>query len=308
MNIETFSQAPGFTGLECLIKRSHFMRVQVVHNKANFYCFWVSIIKHLFDLLSPIFHGATFGHSHMPFASQRFYFHKYLNHAISYIFIIDTRRLSWLARNWCTYFTNQLLVGLIHTYHRIFRIIWQVVYLKDILHRRYKGCTPFWRDFPVLFEVRFKFIFFNTRCTVMCEIDDAKLSSTTLSANNLTVHRRCPAGASEQARAISRASNAPSNIISRGGLTRDLRTRAASIPSSTKRFFKCSMVRLVTPSATATSATFQAGPSGEALQSNNARAWMNFLAGVFPLRVNAFNSLRSWVVNVTRYRGAIATS
>lgn len=76
----------------------------------------------------------------------------------------------------------------------------------------------------------------------MCETDDAKLSSTTLSANNLTVHRRCPAGASEQARAISRAS-------------------------------------------TATSATFQAGPSREALQSNNARAWMNFLAGVFPLRV-----------------------
>lgn len=95
----------------------------------------------------------------------------------------------------------------------------------------------------------------------MCETDDAKLSSTTLSASNLTVHRRYPAGASEQAKAISRASNAPSNIISRGGLTRDLRTRAASIPSSTKRFFKCSMVRLVIPSAAATSATLQAGPS-----------------------------------------------
>jgi len=60
--------------------------------------------------------------------------------------------------------------------------------------------------------------------------------------------------------------------------------------------------------ATATSATFQAGPSRETLQSNNARAWINFLAGVFSLRVNASNSLRFWVVNVTRYRGATTAS
>jgi hypothetical protein len=142
----------------------------------------------------------------------------------------------------------------------------------------------------------------------MCETDGAKSSSTALSANNLTVQRRYPSGASEQAKAIIRASNAPSKMISRGGLTCGLRTRAASMPSSTKRFFKCSMVRLVTPRAVATSATFHAGPPGEASQSNNARAWMNFFAGVLPLRVNPSSSFRSCGVSVTRYRGAMATS
>ena len=224
---------------------------------------------------------------------QRFNFHKYLRHTISHIFIIKPCRLTRLAWNWCANFTDQLLAGFIHAYHRIFRIIWQMVHLQNILHRRYKGSAPFRWDFPVFFEVRFTFIFFNTRCTVMCETDGARLSSTTLSASNLTVHRRYPDGASEQAKAISRASNAPSKTTSRGGFTRGLRTRAASSPSSTNRFFKCSMVRLVIPRAAATSATFQAGPFGEASQSNNARAWMNFLAGVLPLRVNASSSLRS---------------
>ena len=52
------------------------MSIQVVHNQPNFYGIGISLIKHLLDLLRPVLSGATFGHSHMPLASQRFYFHK----------------------------------------------------------------------------------------------------------------------------------------------------------------------------------------------------------------------------------------
>lgn len=142
----------------------------------------------------------------------------------------------------------------------------------------------------------------------MCETDDATFSSTALSVSNLTVQRWYLFGAAEHARAMSRASKAPSNMTSRGGLSRGNRSRAASSPSSTKRFLRCSMVRDVTPNASAASATVHAGPSEPASHNNNARAWMNFLAPVFPSRVNASRSLRSCSVREIRYLGGLATS
>ena len=107
-----------------------------------------------------------------------------------------------------------------------------MIYFKHIFHCRYKSSTFFGRNLSVFFQMRLTFNFFNIRCTVMCETDDVKSSSTAFSASNLTVQRRYPFGASEQAKATSCASNVPSKIISRGGLVRDLRTRAASSPQS----------------------------------------------------------------------------
>lgn len=73
-----------------------------------------------------------------------------------------------------------------------------------------KGRAPFGRDFPVVAKMTFKFIFFKTRCTAICDTVSAYLSSTVLSASSLTIHLRRPSGASEQANAINLASNAPS--------------------------------------------------------------------------------------------------
>jgi len=184
----------------------------------------------------------------------------------------------------------------------------QMINFKNILHVGYKCRTSFWRDFPVLAAVRLKFVFFKTRCTVMCDTDSAKLSSTALSARSLTVQRLCPSGTSVQAMAISLASNAPSNVTSRGGFSRGFRSRAASRSSSTKRFFRCSIVRLLTPSASAVSVTLHEGPSVPTSESSKARAWINRLAWVFPRFVKASSSLRSSSVSVTRYLGDMAAS
>ncbi len=45
-----------------------------------------------------------------------------------------------------------------------------------------------------------------------------------LIGKSLIVHRRRPSGASEQAKAINRASKAPSKVTSRGGVSRGLRS------------------------------------------------------------------------------------
>lgn len=217
------------------------MRIQNVNSQPNFDCLRAWFIKSLLNLLWPIFSGAAFGGGNMPLAGQRFNSHKYLGYTISHIFILNTSRFSRLARNCCMNFIDQLLAGLVQTDHQIILIIRQVVHFQDILHRRYKGCTSFWWDFPVFFGMRFAFIFLITCCTVMCETD----------------------GASEQARVISRASSVSSKITSRGGLTCGLRTRTASSPSPTKFFCNCSIILPVTPSTAVTSKPFrQDRPSG----------------------------------------------
>src|SRR3989337_120963 len=120
--------------------------------------------------------------------------------------------------------------GIRRSRHCPFRTL-HVIDFQDILHICYKGCAPFRGDFPVLAEVRLKFVFFKTRCTVICDTDSAKLSSTALSARSLIVHRRRPSGASEQANAINLASNAPSKMTSRGGFSLGLPSTAAQSPS-----------------------------------------------------------------------------
>src|SRR5277367_5635476 len=179
-----------------------------------------------------------------------------------------------------------------------------MVNIEDIFHTHHKGGAAIGRNLPVFAQVRLKFVFLRARWTLMVETLGAICSSTTFSASRRTVHRVRPAGAGEQAKAVNRASKAPSKV-SLGGLVRGLRSKAASIPSSTKRSLRCSMVRVVTPNASATSATFQGLPCAPASHSSNARAWINLDAAVLPLRVKASNWPRSSSVRVTLYRGAM---
>ena len=284
------------------------MRVQIVHHQTNLASMRITLSEHLLYLCRPILTGSPFRDRYMAPTCQRFNFHKYFCDTISDVFIVNAPRLAGFSWYWLSNFTDQLLGRFVHTNHWIRRIIWKMVYFQNIFHRRYKGCVSFRRDFPVFLAVRLKFIFFNTRCTVMCDTLSAKLNSTAFSASSLTVHRWCPSGASEQAKAINRASNAPSKITSLGGFSLGLRSKAASSPSSTKRFFRCSIERLVTPRASATSATFHAKPSGPASQRSKARACLNRLASILPLFVNASSSLRSSLVKVTLYLGDMMAS
>ena len=65
------------------------------------------------------------------------------------------------------------------------------------------------------------------------------------------------------------------------------------------------MVRAVIPSAFAASATFHGAPHSPASHNNSARAWINFAAVDFPLRVNSVSCARSAFVSVTLYRLAM---
>ena len=172
------------------------------------------------------------GHTDMAFTSQWFYFHKDLRKTIPDIFIVYPFGLSRPSRNRCAHFSDQLLIGFVHTHDGIVCVIRQMINTENVLHCCYKGRILLWWDFPIFAAVRFKFAFFKIRCAVMWETEGAKLSSTALLARSLTVHRAWPSGASEQAKAVKRASNSPSKTTGCGGISPFLRSRAALIPSS----------------------------------------------------------------------------
>src|ERR1019366_7339936 len=215
------------------------------------------------DKGGPVLAGAVFGDGDVAASRQRFDLQEDFRHPIPHILVVDDLTMPRGRRDGGEHFAHQLLVGFIHADERELWIVGRVVNIEHVFHAHDKsGATIGW-DFPVFAQVRLKLVFFNARCTLMVETLGAMFSSTTFSASSPTVHRARPAGAGEHPKAVNRASKAPSKVSFRG-LAEGLRSNAASIPSSTNLALRCSMVRVLTPSASATSATFQGLPCSPA--------------------------------------------
>jgi hypothetical protein len=262
--------------------------VQSVHNQTLLDRIRIALVEQLLDPHRPILSGATRSHRCMSFDGQWSYFHKYFIYPVSDVFVVNA---SWLSR--CIWYrladsTDYLFARFVHAQYRVARIKRQMINFQDILHAGNKSRTPFGRVFPILAEVRFKFGFFKTRGTVICDTDAANLKSKALSATSLTIQRPHPFWVSEQANAINLASKAPSDVTSRGGFFLGLRSNAISSPSSMKRLFEVFNRQALYPNAVATPATFHAEPSVPAsYRKNNAWEWTNLLVWFFPLRVVA---------------------
>ena len=132
-------QALSFLRLKCFIRRSNIMRVQIVHNQAYFNNFRVTFIKHGFDLMRPVPASPARGHADMALTSQWFSFHKDLRKTIPDIFIVYPFGLSRPSRNRCAHFSDQLLIGYVHTHDGIVCAIRQMIKTENVLHCCYKG-------------------------------------------------------------------------------------------------------------------------------------------------------------------------
>src|SRR5687767_11578999 len=271
VDFEALGQTTGFGWHEGFVERGDVVGIEVVHHQSDFDRLRIAFIEHGLDEPSPILAGAALRNFNVATSGQWFDFHKQGGHAVAHIFVVKDLSVTWRGWNGWMDLADQLLVRFIHAHDRIKRIVGQLVDRQHIFHRRDERCITVGRNLPVFTQMRLQFIFFSDRCTVMVETWSAIFSSTSFSASNRTVQRWRPAGAFEQARAVSRASNSPSKFTARG-LLWGLRPKAASTPSSTKRCLRCSIVRELTPKAVATSATFQGSPNFPASHRSKARA------------------------------------
>lgn len=68
------------------------------------------------------------------------------------------RTLPGFSKYLLSIFTNQLFGRFIHTNHRILLIIWKMVNIQDIFHRRNKGGGAFDTRLLAFEKIRIKFI------------------------------------------------------------------------------------------------------------------------------------------------------
>ena len=204
MELEPLCQTSGLLRFKCFIKSGKTVCVQVIQDQAHSDGVRIALIEHALDPPGPFFSRSTIKGRHMSLACQRFHFEKDLGNPIADIFMVDQRGPSWCTSHGGLDLSDELFIGFIHTDQRIVGVIRQLINMDNIFHVSYERGAPFRRDFPVLPEMRLKFVFFSMRCTVICETLGAKSNSTAFSASNRTVHRRRPSGVSEQAKAIRR--------------------------------------------------------------------------------------------------------
>jgi len=159
--------------------------------------------------------------------------HKQIGGAVALVFIIVAPGLSRLHPDWGTTFLYKLLGGLVHANQGMIGIVGPLIDFQHIFHCRYECAVRLGRNNPLLLDVGFENVFFRTRPIVLSLALSTIFSSTTFSSSSRNVQRTRPLGGSEQARAMSFASFTPSKIFGNAGVTRCLRLRTASKPSST---------------------------------------------------------------------------
>src|SRR5665213_164898 len=208
---------------------------------------------------------------------------------------------TWLRRDRLTRFTDQLLGSLVQADYGARGIMRPLIDLQYVFHGGHEGRAGVRCDDPLVFQVRLEDIFFSVRPIVLSLTRSTMFNSTTLSSSIRSVHRTRPAGACEQASAISLASAAPSKTRFLAEAGECLRVNTASKPSSTScRRVRAMVARLVS-SALDIWLSLHASPPSEASAFNRMRAFISRCAGCFPQRIMVVRRSRSSPSRFTTY-------
>src|SRR5690606_18927947 len=297
VDFQLFDDPPRFSRRESFIKRSQLMGIQIVHNQDNFLGFWEMDINQVTHTVGKIDHGALVGHFQMPPGKQRRKKDKQVTGAIALILIVI---LSHLARLWWqrqARFFRLLLAAFVKANQWTGGVRRSMVDFQHIFHGTNKVSTFLFRNAPLLFQPRLKFIFFSVVRTVSRETVSTTSNSMSLSASICRLQRSWPSGAWLQASWAKRASAAPSNTFDRFFCGR-VWLSAASSPSSTHFSRVRSTVRAWAPRALAISASFHAPPGWASSASSKMRARLSRRAFPLPLLTKAVSSARSSLVNL----------
>src|ERR1700729_1605435 len=266
-------------------------------------------IRQIPDHVGEIHGGVAIGYLNMPPTLQRREHHEQIDCPIPLVLIVMPRGLSWLCLDRNARFAGQLLRSLVHADHRILWIVRPLINLQHILHVGYERRVGIRRDDPLFLQVRLERVFLSVRPIVVSLARSTMFSSTTASSTNCNVHRlRPPAfawgrllGGGAQARAISFASEAPSNMRGLAEAGECLRTRTASKPSSTSCWRVRATVSVLVSRASAIRVSLHPSPASEASAFNRMRALVSSRAGCLPICVSASSRSRSSSLSLTMY-------
>jgi len=277
------------------------MRIQIIHNQNNLLRLWILVIQYVFYLHRPINFCSLLSDPDIPFSPKRFEKHKNIADSIALVFIIITSRYSGFCSKFFLNFFRQLLGCLVHADQRKILVKRSPIDSQDIFHGANKSSIRFRRNAPLVFQPRFKFVFFKVWRTASYEILSIYPNSTTLSAKSRNVQRARPFGGSLQQSAIKWASMSPSIFFRDIVCVYGCREITESNPSSTSCLRTFSIVWTVTSKASAIFSSGHAGPSSLWSALSKIRIRVNILPDPRPEVNNFFKVVRSSCARRTIY-------
>ena len=146
------------------------MSVQIVHDQSDFGTFGILHFQQMPDLMSPVNLGSMLLWTRVTPTGQGFSKQEDTAGTIADILIILTLGPVTFHRNRLPCFAKQLIRLLIHADHRVFRVVWLLVQIQNILHASDKGGVLFGWDHPALVQMWLQFVFFRSRNTDSCEM------------------------------------------------------------------------------------------------------------------------------------------
>src|SRR5271163_2221870 len=192
-------------------------------------------------------------------------------------------------------------IGKLQTNHGGLRIVRPLVHFQHIFHAGYEGGIRVGGDDPLLLKMGLENVFFSIRPIVLSLARSTMFSSTTADSRSCRVQRTRPFGGSEQARAISLASLAPSKMRCLAEAGECLRVRTDSTPSSTSCCRVRATVLTLVSKAAAIRLSLHPSPVSEASAFSRMRALTNWPARCLPLWISVLSRSRSSSLSFTMY-------
>ena len=164
------------------------MRIEVIHDKDDFFSFRIHDIHKIFYLLCPVCRCS------MPPDTDMVFFHQGVlqtqRYCMCHYGYIQNPLFGHCLDALATVPLLPQAAGMvfIHAYNRTFRVIRHFIDVQDIFHAGYKFCIFFWWDTPVIVVVRSKFVFKTLRMVSL--LTGVSISTRHLSSKS----RRCPSG------------------------------------------------------------------------------------------------------------------
>ena len=129
MPFEPFNEAARFCGGEGFVERCGRVRAEIVLNENDFVGVGKMRVGHILERMGVIDGGAAACDFHVPPALERREHHEQIGHAIAFVFVVVTRRLSRLDGDRLARLDGELLRGFIEANERALGIMCRSLYL-----------------------------------------------------------------------------------------------------------------------------------------------------------------------------------
>src|SRR6187401_1421379 len=159
MPFELFYQTAGLGGRKSLIKRSGFVRAEIVLYQGDLLHVRKPAIRHVPEEVGVIHRRVALRDRDVPPAVERREQHEDIGGSVAFVLVIGPRRVPGPDRDRHARFLDQLFGGLVQTDQRAGRIVRTVIDFQHLFHRRDEGGVSVRWDDPLIFQMRFEKVF-----------------------------------------------------------------------------------------------------------------------------------------------------